>query len=357
MAAVRSTTGRAIVWALVVLVIILAAGAVGLIISVFSAGQFESLVSSTGSVDELKGGYGSDSVQAGEAEMPVAADSSVSEESAAQDVGANRSDSMVILTAGLDLRVDSVDDTLPKVRSTASAHGAEITELYVQGGEDPQILGEVDSSYVSPASASVTLRVPSGELNALTEDLSELGDVQSQSASAQDVTEQHIDLEARLKNLKAEEARLRSFFERTDKVTELLQVESELSRVRGEIEAMQAQIDYLERQVARATLVLTISEPGPVVRPDSGSWGFVDAITRGIQGAAAVVRVLITGLIALTPMALLAVLLWLVVRAVRHRRNRHEPTSASVAPAEPASDEDPSRVAASDASPLDADDA
>jgi hypothetical protein len=141
------------------------------------------------------------------------------------------------------------------------------------------------------------------------------------------VTQEHIDLSARLKNLRAQEARLRTFFNEATKVSELLAIENELARVRGEIEAMQAQLDYLDRQVARATLTVTLTEPGPVVRPSSGDWGFLDAITRGVQGAARVLTTLITVLIALAPVIVLALLAWLVFRAAKRRREgrtKHE---------------------------------
>jgi hypothetical protein len=193
----------------------------------------------------------------------------------------------------------------------------------------------MDSSVPSPASATATLRVPAADLEALIADVSELGVVVTQTGSASDVTEQYIDLAARMKNLKAEEARLRSFFDRAEKVSELLAVETELARVRGDIEALQAQIDYLERQVAKATLTVSMSESGPIVRPESGDWGFVEAITLGIQAAARVLTTLITGLIAIAPLLLLAGLVVWIVRAVRKRRGKGTPAPEADVPAQP----------------------
>ncbi len=165
----------------------------------------------------------------------------------------------------------------------------------------------------------------------------------SQSVTASDVTEQYIDLSARLKNLKAEEVRLRSFLNQTDKVSELLQVERELARVRGEIESTQAQVDYLERQAARATLVVSLSEPGPVVRPQGDDWGFSAAITRGVQAAVALLTTLVTGLIAIAPLVLLGVAIWLIVRAIRKRRHSQEPDAPSASPS-PDEPQDSDRV-------------
>ncbi len=162
----------------------------------------------------------------------------------------------------------------------------------------------------------MTIRVPAERLESLRAEVGGLGTVVSESASASDVTEQAIDLEARLRNLRAEEARLRTFLSRTSKVSELLEVERELARVRGEIESMDAQLTYLERQAARATLTVSLSEPGPVVRPATGSWGLREAITRGIQATASMVSTMITVAIPLTFVALVVLAIGYPVRTL-----------------------------------------
>jgi len=235
------------------------------------------------------------------------------------------SDAMVIRTASMEVRVRSVEPALRSVRAAARRNDAEVSDLSVQSGTGGPVqpLAEPDaSSFPSPATATVTLRVPADKLEALQEDIADIGVVLSQSASASDVTEEYVDLAARLKNLKAEEARLRSFFDRAGKVSELLAVERELARVRGEIESMQAQLDYLERQVARATLTVTLIEPDEIVSPGGSDWGFLEAVRIGIRGAAAVIRTTITGLIALTPVFVIAALVWLVVRLLQSKRRR-----------------------------------
>lgn len=267
------------------------------------------------------------------AQSPPAAsgDAQVTESAGTEAISAPAAsgDSLVITNASMSLRVEEIDAALREVRTAASANGAEITDLSVYAGDEtpvPQpLVGETGASYDAPASANVTLRVPAASLKKLQDDISEIGTVLSQSITASDVTEEHIDLSARLKNLKAEEVRLRSFLEQTNKVSELLQVERELARVRGEIEAIQAQVDYLERQAARATLVVSLTEPGPVVRPSGDDWGFGAAITRGVQTAVALLTTILTGLIAIAPLALLALGVWLVVRAIRRRRHRASP--------------------------------
>lgn len=248
-------------------------------------------------------------------------DAAASEEAAQ---GGGTVEPMVVRTATLDMQVDELQPALAGVRSAARKYDATVEQLAVSGGDGgPKPLPSAEAAYPTPANGTVVLRVPATKLEALTREISELGVVISQSSSADDVTQQYVDMAARLKNLKAEEARLRSFFSRAVKVSDLLAIESELARVRGEIESMQAQVDYLERQVARATLTVTMTEPGPVIQPSGADWGFAEAVRRGIQGAAALVTTLITVVIALAPVLALALLAWLAIRwAVRRRRAR-----------------------------------
>ena len=231
---------------------------------------------------------------------------------------------LVVSSASMELRVRDAEKSLSAIRALASASQSEISTLVVTSGDiSPQPVPLVSDSGAAratgPMSAQVTLRVPVTKLTTVERDVAKLGTVLSQSLSADDVTQQHVDMAARLKNLQAEEARLRTFLARTGRVSELLAVESELSRVRGEIESMQAQLTYLERQAAMATLTISLSEPGPLVSPGTGGWGLGQAVTDGVRSAAALVRAAITVLIALAPVLILIGLVTLVVRVIRRR--------------------------------------
>ncbi len=111
----------------------------------------------------------------------------------------------------------------------------------------------------------------------------------------------------------------------------MLAIEKELGRVRGEVESLDAQVTYLERQAAMATVTVEFTEPRAVVRPGGESWGFVDAITTGIRGAAELTTGLLTFLIATLPLWIAGIVLLFVIRAVLRRRRkkagRTHPTS------------------------------
>lgn len=108
---------------------------------------------------------------------------------------------------------------------------------------------------------SASLRVPASELDATLRELRQLGRVQSETQSGEEVTQQHADLAARLHNARETETRLLAILQqRTGKVDEVLDVEEKLSAVRGEIETMEAEQQELEHRVSFASIDLQITE-------------------------------------------------------------------------------------------------
>jgi hypothetical protein len=113
----------------------------------------------------------------------------------------------------------------------------------------------------SQRSITASLRVPANELAATLAELKALGHVETESQSGEEVTQQHADLVARLKNSRETEQRLQAILlQRTGKIADVLAVEEEISRVRGEIEQMEAEQKSLEHRVDFATIELRVSE-------------------------------------------------------------------------------------------------
>ncbi len=113
----------------------------------------------------------------------------------------------------------------------------------------------------------MTLRVPQAKLDSTLAALRELGTVQSQSLSAEDVSSQLVDLEARIKNLRQSETALQSIMERSGEISHVLEVARELGTVRDSIERLSAQQQNLQRQVAYSTIDLTLQSPMTAVPP------------------------------------------------------------------------------------------
>ena len=92
-------------------------------------------------------------------------------------------------------------------------------------------------------------------------ELKAIGHVTSESQAGEEVTAEHADLVARLKNSRESEARLQDILRtRTGKVSDVLEVEQEMARVRGEIEQMESELKTLDHRVDFATVTLAISE-------------------------------------------------------------------------------------------------
>jgi chromosome segregation ATPase len=119
----------------------------------------------------------------------------------------------------------------------------------------------VGSPADSGQTLQATLRVPSSQLDATMAEVRKLGRVESEQQGSEEVTQQVVDLEARLANARNTEERLADILRRsTGKITDVLAVEKEMDRVRGEIERMQAERKGLGDRIDFATLEVHVNE-------------------------------------------------------------------------------------------------
>jgi len=151
------------------------------------------------------------------------------------------------------------------------------------------LLGDVTVTGVRTEvrSLKATVRVPAPHFDKMLAELKGLGDVVNEAMSADDVTEQVIDLEARLANARNTEQRMKELLRtRTGKLTEVLEAEREVSRVREEIERLDAQRKNIAGKVAFGTITLTMDEPPKSsinVGPLSLSWRLRNALVDGLR--------------------------------------------------------------------------
>jgi hypothetical protein len=127
---------------------------------------------------------------------------------------------------------------------------------------------------------SITIRVPSTSYDTLVTLIEQVGEkTDSKSVNVQDVTEEYIDVEARLKTKKELEARYREILRQAHTVTDILSVESNLNNVRAEIESMEGRLKYLMSQVSFSTLNLNFYQK---ISTDYGFGGkFADGLGNG----------------------------------------------------------------------------
>ena len=112
----------------------------------------------------------------------------------------------------------------------------------------------------------IVVRIPSEDYEAMQEAAATRGTVISEETQTEDVTDQLVDLEARLANLRERRDRLRTFYSRANDTEELLRIEEQLSEVQGQIERLEAQRRSLEERVAFSTIRVELREPAPGAR-------------------------------------------------------------------------------------------
>jgi hypothetical protein len=107
---------------------------------------------------------------------------------------------------------------------------------------------------------SITIRVPDDKFEQAISELRSMAvKVQSESSSSQDVTEEYIDLTARLTNAQATEAQYLTLLEKAVSVEDILKVQEQLSQVRSEIEQIKGRMQYLERQTSMSLITVFLS--------------------------------------------------------------------------------------------------
>jgi len=152
-------------------------------------------------------------------------------------------------TATLDLMIDDVDRARTRLDELVRARQGYVSDLKIEG----------DAS--SGRSLMTILHLPAGQLDAALAEFRALGRVLSESQVAEDVSEAHVDLTARLNNARTTEQRLNQIVrERTGSVADVLEAEKEIGRVRGEIERMDAQLRNLNTRIELAAVHLRMSE-------------------------------------------------------------------------------------------------
>ncbi|MBN2187719.1 MAG: DUF4349 domain-containing protein [Dehalococcoidia bacterium] len=180
----------------------------------------------------------------------------------------------------------------------------EVEDVVEAMDEVAGVAGELDGYVVSSnkyehergISGSVAIRVPAESFEEAFERLRLLAiNVPQENTQATDVTEEYVDLEARLRNLEATEAQYLALLEKATKVEEMLQVQQALSNVRGQIEQIEGRMKYLERTSDMSLIEVTLSQTkGLLAEP---SWSASDAVKSAVRGLTTFGRGLATALI------------------------------------------------------------
>lgn len=206
----------------------------------------------------------------------------------------------VIKTAELGVEVErgSFKEALQRATSVASAEGGFVLSSSVEGREGRR--------------GSIVLRVPADRFEAALASLRELGTVERERVSGEDVSQEFVDLEARLRNLTAQEAVLLRLMDEAGSVTDTIKVQKELTGIQLEIERIRGRLRYLEDQTSYGTISLSMAEAG-VAAPQRPSI-LARAWERAVEGFLSVIGGLITALGVLLPIAVLGLVGWVLLR-------------------------------------------
>lgn len=189
--------------------------------------------------------------------------------------------------------------------------------IFIAGANGGYVVGSNSSMDSGPVTGTITIRVPAGAFEKAVTDLRRLGKVRALNISGQDVGQEYVDLESRLRHWRAQESILLGLMEKAETITDSITVQNQLSAVQQQIEEITGRLNYLKAQTELSTIQLTITEA--TVIPAATRWGFNDALTHAAHAFVDTINgaIVIAGY--LLPLALLGALVYMVALLLRKR--------------------------------------
>ena len=189
-------------------------------------------------------------------------------------------DRNLILTANISFRSQDPWATADKVRAISAGFGGDVLALSQTGAGEQR-------------SAVVTIRVPSSRFDDALAQLKQLdGEVLTSNVDAKDVTDQFVDLQARLGAKKAEEQQYLTLLARANTVDEVLKVQGALASTRMQIEQLQAQVNSIKTRTDYSTITMSISPLVTVPGPQVGTWDPARTFAQAIAALTSLFRVI-----------------------------------------------------------------
>ena len=213
----------------------------------------------------------------------------------------NLSDKKVIKNGNLSLKIEKTEKAADEISQIVNAQGGEVfsTNFY------ERVKGQ--------KSGSMIVKVPVNKFEDTIEKIKEVAtQVVSESTTGQDVTEQYADLQAQLKNKKAEEESFVKILDRAVKIEDVLAVTQQISRVRGEIERLEGRIKYMDSQTDMSTITISLSEDVEIT-PISNDWRPWQVVKKSFSELIDSLQGLINGLIRFVIVILPSLIVFLLI--------------------------------------------
>lgn len=225
-------------------------------------------------------------------------------------------DREIIRTGYLSMRVENMQTSIGKVRELIAASGGIIS------AEDASGSGGSEDEGITYA--NITAQIPADGLDAFVKEASALGVVDNVSITAQDVTQQGIDLDARIAALETSIERLNELLAQADKVEDLVAIEGQLSARQAELDSLVAQRTWLSQQVAMSTVTISLSPITTIA--DVEVPGFLSGLESGWSALVTLAKVAVTAAGFFLPFLIIAAIIAipltiLLVRRARRKRS------------------------------------
>lgn len=191
----------------------------------------------------------------------------------AEEIAAEKIEQKIIKTGNIKFETNDLGETYNQMITAVKKHNA-----IVQNDTEGKDYGIIFRKII--------VRVPSKNFDAFLTDISKgVSYFDNKEISSQDVTEEYIDIDARLKAKKVLEARYLELLKKAIKVSEMLEIEAQLSAIREEIEAKEGQLRYMQSQISMSTITIEFyktvaDEGGATVSYGSKIW---NAISSGFN--------------------------------------------------------------------------
>ena len=216
----------------------------------------------------------------------------------------------IIRSGSIRLEVNSVDSAERSLLLFVKAQAGYISNASRKKLEGETMMGEVE------------IRVPFNNFDLVVNHVRSLGNVESEQITSNDVTEEYIDLEARISTQQQLEVRLLDLLaKRSGKLADIVEIEEKLASVRSGIERAQGKLRHIQSRVSMSTLSVTMFEPGGVGTSDTETFGgeIQQAIDESVDGLVTIAAMALRLIIVLVPLCLIGWILYRILKPVIKR--------------------------------------
>ncbi len=237
----------------------------------------------------------------------------------------------IIRNADLTIESSNPAEGQRKIASIAESRGGFVVTSEAKQRDGS---GELKPEMV----VTITVRVPAAQFDSVVQEIRGTGSrVALEKITGQDVTEEYIDLEARIRAKKALEAQFMEIMKQARTVQDALEVQRQISEVRAEIERHEGRRRFLESQSSLSTITVKLEPPTQIVSTTGFVYSVKRAFNNGLDVAAAITLALVQVVVGLLPIVLFIFLpIFLLVRYLVRRAQRR-PAQPSVVPPPPTS--------------------